>query len=506
MSETPPLPPIRIVSPSTGKLLAEVPDQGAEGAREAAARARKAAPGWAALPFSGRAAALRRWRTAVLDSPHVLPTLVGESGKPRHEAEGIELLYFCELIRFGISAGRKALRTESRHPFLFMTKRTDLTRKPLGIVGVIGPWNFPLLNNAADAVFPLLAGNTVVLKPSEVTPLTSLLFGKLWQEAGNPPDVFQVVTGLGAAGAALLEEVDGVMFTGSVQTGRKVAAKAGERLIPCVTELGGKSPFIVLAGADLEAAARAAAWSGFAHSGQVCIGTERVYVEEAVADEFERKLADRVRALRQEVPGHGESGEHDLGAVTFPRQIEVVERQIADALRKGATAVVGGKRRTDLPGNFFEPTLLVGATQEMEVMREETFGPLLPVMRVKDAAEAVRLANDSHLGLNASVFGPEAKATAVAHQIQSGNAIVNDVLVHYLVVEAPLGGTKASGLGVRHGVEGFRQWTRLETVTVNKPFLGPVGRFISRRLAFPYDRRVLGLIRKAMRLLYRTGP
>lgn len=503
MSETAPLPPIRIVSPANGQLLAEVPDQGAEGARRTVERARKAAPAWAALPFGERAAALKRWRRAALDSPDLLRTLVGESGKPWHEAEGIELLYFCELVRFGASAGRKALRTESRHPFLFMTKRTDLTRKPLGVVGVIGPWNFPLLNNAADAVFPLLAGNTVVLKPSEVTPLTSVLLGKLWVEAGNPPDAFQVVTGLGPTGAALLDLVDGVMFTGSVQTGRRVAAKAGERLIPCVTELGGKSPFVVLAGADLDAAAQAAAWSGFAHSGQVCIGTERVYVEEAVADEFERKLTERVKALRQEAPGPDGGGEHDLGAVTFPRQLEVVERQIADALAKGARAATGGKRRSDLPGNYFEPTLLLGATQEMEVMREETFGPLLPVMRVRDAGEAVRLANDSHLGLNASVFGPEGKAVEVAHRIESGNAAVNDVLVHYLVVEAPLGGTKASGLGVRHGIEGFRQWTRLETVTVNKPFLGAVGRFLSKRLAFPYDRRVLSLLRKATRLLYR---
>jgi acyl-CoA reductase-like NAD-dependent aldehyde dehydrogenase len=503
MSETASLPPLRIVSPASGEFLAEVPDEGAEGALLAVARARAAAPAWAGLPFGERAGALKRWRTAALDSPDLITTLVGESGKPRHEAEAFELLYFCELIRYGISVGRRALATESRHPFLFMTKRTDLTRKPLGVVGVIGPWNFPLLNNAADAVFPLLAGNAVVLKPSEVTPLTSVLLGKLWAEAGNPPGVFQAVTGLGATGAALLEEVDGVMFTGSVQTGRKVAAKAGERLIPCVTELGGKSPFIVLEGADLDAAAGAAVWSGFAHSGQICIRTERVYVEEAVADEFEKKLADRVRALRQEVPGRGESGEHDLGSVTSPLQIEVVERHVADALGKGARAVTGGKRRTGLPGNFFEPTLLLGATQEMDVMREETFGPLLPVMRVKDAAEAVRLANDSPLGLNASVFGPEEKAVAVAHEMQSGNTIVNDVLVHYLIVEAPLGGIKASGLGVRHGIEGFRQWTRLETVTVNKPLLGPISRYLSRKLGFPYDRRVLGLIRKVTRLLYR---
>ncbi|HTS03931.1 MAG TPA: aldehyde dehydrogenase family protein, partial [Thermoanaerobaculia bacterium] len=239
--------PIRVVSPATGVALREVPDEGEAGAERAVARARAAQPAWGALDLEERAEALRRWRDAVLDEPAVPATLVEESGKPRQEAEGIEVLYLCELIRAMTRLAPKAFREETRHPLLFLTKKTRLARRPLGVVGVIGPWNFPILNNAADAVAPLLAGNTVVLKPSEVTPLTSLLLADLWARAGNPPDVFRIVTGRGGTGAALVERVDAVMFTGSVATGRRVAARCGERLVPCVLELGGKSPFVVLA-------------------------------------------------------------------------------------------------------------------------------------------------------------------------------------------------------------------------------------------------------------------
>ncbi len=497
--------PIRVISPGTGQFLAEVPDEGGAGAALAVEVARRAAPAWAALGLSGRAEALKRWRDEILDDPDLVATLVGESGKPRQEAEGIEILYLCELIRFSIRAARKALAEETRHPLLFVTKKTRLVRRPLGVVGVIGPWNFPILNNAADAVSPLLAGNAVVLKPSEVTPLTSLRLAELWRRAGNPADVFRVVTGRGDTGAALVERVDGVMFTGSVATGRKVAARAGERLIPCVTELGGKSPFVVLASADLPRAAEAATWSSFVHSGQACIRTERIYVVESVAERFETLLTERVRALRQGPPDPLSGQGHDLGAVTLPSQLEIVERQLADAVAKGASLVSGGKRRSDLSGYFFEPTLLLGATQEMSVMREETFGPLVAVMRVADAEEALRLANDTHLGLNATVFGAPGEAMAFARRLESGQVIANDVLVNYIVVEAPLGGWKESGIGVRHGVEGVRQWTRTQAITVRRPFLAPVERLIARFLAFPYDPRVLAVLRRAMRLLYRRG-
>ena len=496
-------PPLRVVSPATGELLAEIPAAGRAEVESAVAAARAAQPAWGALPLAERTAALRRWRRAVVDDPEVVKVLVRESGKPRQEAEGMELLYFCELCRFVCSAARRPPRSASRGSPLLAARRTVVHRVPVGVVGVVGPWNFPILNNAADALAPLVAGNAVVLKPSEVTPLTSLRMEELWRRAGNPPDVFRVVAGRGDAGAALVDLADGVMFTGAVATGRKVAARCGERLVPCVTELGGKSPFLVLAGADLPRAARSAAWSSFFHSGQACIRTERILVEERVADEFERLFLAEVKALRQEPPDPEGRSDHDLGAVTFPRQLEVVARQIEDAVGKGARVVTGGKRRPDLAGNFFEPTVLVGATPEMEVVREETFGPLVPIVRVKDAGEALLLANDSHLGLNATVWGPEAKAREVARQVESGNVVVNGALLHYTMVAAPLGGVKASGVGVRHGIEGIREWTRVRAVNVGRPLLGPVDRLVQAKFAFPYDRRVLGLLRKALRLLFR---
>ena len=463
--------PIRVFSPATGVLLGEVPDARAAGAEDAVARARAAQPPWA---LEQRIEALKRWRDAILDEAAVPETLVAESGKPRREAEGIEVLYLCELIRAMTRLAPKAFREETRSPLLFLTKKTRLVRRPLGVVGVVGPWNFPILNNAADAVAPLLAGNTVVLKPSEVTPLTSVLLERLWARAGNPPGVFGVVTGRGETGAALVDLADGILFTGSVATGRRVGARCGERLVPCVLELGGKSPFVVLAGADLERAAEAATWSSFIHSGQVCVRTERILVDVSVADRFESLLAARVAGLRQGPPDPSGAAPQDLGSVTFARQIEVVERQIADAVSKGARVLTGGARRTDLPGLFFQPTVLADARADMDVMREETFGPLVPVMRVSGEEEALRVANDSHLGLNATVFGPREAAVAFARKLQSGQAIVNDVLVNYFVVESPLGGWKASGLGVRHGVEGLRQWTRIEAITVSRPLLAPV--------------------------------
>lgn len=497
---------IRVLSPATGAVLADVPDEGPAGVAAAVEAARAAAASWAALPVSARTEALKRWRDRILDEVSlVAETLASESGKPRHEAEVFEVVYLCELIRFACRTARRALSEETRNPLLFLTKKTRLLRKPLGVVGVIGPWNFPILNNAADCVAPLVMGNAVVLKPSEVTPLTSLLLRDLWVKAGNPRDVFRVVTGRGETGGTLVEHADGIMFTGSVATGRRVASRAGDRLIPCVVELGGKSPFVVLAGADLERAASAAAWSSFIHSGQVCIRTERIYVEEPVAEKFEALLVERVRALRPRGEGAQPCGPHDLGAVTTARQIEVVERQIADATSKGARVAVGGQRNPVLTGQFFPPTVLLGATQEMEVMREETFGPLVGVARVRDAEEALRLANDSHLGLNASVFGPPRQAAAFARRLQSGQAMVNDVLVNYFVVESPLGGWKSSGLGVRHGVESLRQWTRIEAMTETRPLLAPVEELIARRLAFPYGRGFLELVRRVTRVLYRRG-
>jgi acyl-CoA reductase-like NAD-dependent aldehyde dehydrogenase len=498
--------PLRVTNPATGTLVAEVPAGDADAVAAAVGRARTAQRAWGALPFAERASALRRLARALRDDPTFLDTLIAESGKPRYEAEAMELFYTLELTRFYTGrAGRRALADELRHPFLFATKRARIVRHPRGVVGVIGPWNWPLLNNYADCVAPLAAGNAVVLKPSEHTPLTSLRVAEHWRGLGLPADVFQVVTGRGDAGAALAATTDMVFFTGSAGVGKQVARAAADRLVPAVLELGGKSPMIVLADADLPRAAHAAVWSGFAHSGQVCIRTERVLVEAPVADRFVALCAEEIGRLRQAPPptGSPDDASVDVGAITFAPQIARAEQQIADAVARGGQVVAGGARRSDLGGQFFAPTLISDATTEMAVMREETFGPVLPVMRVADAEEALRIANASPMGLSGSVWsGDPERGLAIARRLESGSVCVNDVLVNYFCVESPLGGVKQSGAGVRHGPEGLRQFCRTETIIEDHPVLGWLSPYVDRELAFPYKARTQRLLRRFMRWFY----
>jgi acyl-CoA reductase-like NAD-dependent aldehyde dehydrogenase len=497
---------LRVTNPATGELIQEIPAADAAAADAALARAREAQPAWGALPFPERARILRRVARALRDDATFLDTLCAESGKPRYEAENIELFYVLELTRYYTGrAGRRALADDLRHPFVFRNKRARVVHHPRGVVAVIGPWNWPLLNNYADCIAPLAAGNAVVLKPSEHTPMTSLRVAALAREAGLPEGVFQVVAGRGDAGAALTAAADMIFFTGSAATGQRVAQAAAARLIPVVLELGGKSPMIVLADADLPRAAHAAVWSGFAHSGQVCVRTERVIVEAPVADRFVELAAAEIARLRQAPSplGRPDLSDVDVGAITFAPQIERAEQQIADAVARGGRVVTGGARRKDLPGQFFAPTLIADATPDMAVMREETFGPVLPVMRVADAEAALRAANDTPMGLSGSVWSRDAgRAAALARRLQAGSVCVNDALMNYFCVEAPLGGVKASGTGFRHGPEGLRQFCRIETIVEDHPLLGWLSPLLGRELTFPYNRRAQRLLRWFMRAFY----
>jgi acyl-CoA reductase-like NAD-dependent aldehyde dehydrogenase len=436
------------------------------------------------------------------DDSKLIGILTSESGKPVYEAEVFELFYTLDLTRFYTGrAGRKSLADDMRSPFMFPNKRARVIYHPRGVVSVIGPWNWPLLNNFADAIAPLLAGNAVVLKPSERTPLTSLRIAELWNDAGLPKDVFQVVTGAADAGRHLVDHTDMVFFTGSERAGRQIAQAAAARLIPSILELGGKSAMIVLKDADVERAASAAVWSGFAHSGQVCIRTERVYVEEPIAERFIALCKEKTLALR-----HGQKGSDeifDVGAMTFAPQMKRADEQVADALAQGAQVLTGGKRDESRPGQFYPPTLIANATESMKVMHEETFGPVLPIMRVRDAEHALQLTNASALGLSGSIWSRDtSRANALARRIESGSVCVNDVLFNYLCVEAPIGGVKASGLGLRHGAEALRQFCRIETVVEDRPILGLLSPLIARLFGFPYQQRVLNIVRRAMRLVY----
>jgi succinate-semialdehyde dehydrogenase/glutarate-semialdehyde dehydrogenase len=461
--------------------------------------------GWARLAFRTRAALLRRLAGRILRDPALTDTLIAENGKPRYEAEAIEIFYTCELTRFLTGrAGRRALRDDLRHPFVFANKRARVVYHPHGVVGVIGPWNWPLLNNYADCVAPLAAGNAVILKPSPITPLTSLRVAELWRDEGLPEDVLQVLPGGADIGAALVDAADMIFFTGSQAAGRQVAVRCAERLIPCAVELGGKSPFIVLRDADLPSAARAAVWGAFANSGQVCIRPERVLVEEPAAAAFVEHCQAELARLRQG-PDQSSPDEAtiDVGAVTLPAQLEHVEAQLAAAVAQGARVLAGGQRPSIGQGRFFAPTLVVDVTPAMALAREETFGPVLPILRVRDEEEAIALANSTGLGLSGSVWSRDvARARAVARRLEAGSVCVNDVLVNYFCVEAPLGGVKGSGLGVRHGPESLRQACRVETVIEDHPFLGILTPAINRQLIFPYKTSVLRLLRWLMRRLY----
>ena len=344
-------------------------------------------------------------------------------------------------------------------------KKLILRYRPLGLIGVIGPWNYPLTNSFGDCIPALMAGNSVILKPSEVTPLTSLLMAEGLRECGLPEDVLQIATGRGATGAALVEHVDMIMFTGSTKTGRKVAEAAARRLIPASLELGGKDPMIVLSDADLERAANFAAYYSMQNAGQTCISIERVYVEEPVYDEFVAKVTEKVRALRVGKPNGG-FGTVEVGAITFPPQLDTIKDHVADAVQKGARVLTGGQQVPGA-GRFYEPTVLVDVDHTMKCMTEETFGPTLPIMKVADADEAVRLANDSPYGLGASVFSRDAaRGEAVARRIEAGAANVNDAMINYTVLELPMGGAKASGLGSRHGAGGIRKYCSQQAIVV----------------------------------------
>jgi acyl-CoA reductase-like NAD-dependent aldehyde dehydrogenase len=492
---------IAVENPATGQVVATVPDLGPDAVKAMVAKARSAQPAWEALGFEGRARVMRRAQKWLLDNAdRVMETIVSETGKTYEDAQLAEVSHGAAAFGFWAKNAPKYLadeRVKSSSPLLLGRKMISRYR-PLGVIGVIGPWNYPLTNSFGDAIPALMAGNAVVLKPSEITPLTSLLMAEAMRECGLPEHVFQVATGRGETGSALVDEVDMVMFTGSTRTGKKVMERAAQTLTPVSLELGGKDPMIVLGDADIERAANSAAYYSMQNGGQTCISVERVYVEEAVYDEFVAKVTEKVRALRQGDPAGG-PGTVEVGAVTFPPQFDIVDRHVKDAIEKGAKAVTGGHGRRE-NGMFYEPTVLVDVDHTMSAMTEETFGPTLPIMKVRDAEEAIQLANDSPYGLGASVFSKDlARAEAVARRVESGAVVINDAMLNYSALELPMGGWKASGLGSRHGAGGIRKYCRQQSILVTK--LAPK-RDVH---MFPYKSRTTRLLLRLFKVLYGRG-
>jgi acyl-CoA reductase-like NAD-dependent aldehyde dehydrogenase len=483
---------IDVLNPATGALIDSIATDAPESIAATVARVRANQAEWEAIGIEGRYHWLGKLRDWILDNTErISDTMQAETGKVRADVS-LDLGYVADLINFYGSKAAGYIGDETVRPNspLLAAKKLTIQYRPFPVVGVISPWNFPLAMALGDSIPALQAGAAVVVKPSEFTPLSLREVIDAWKHEIGAPDVFDCVHGTGEAGGALIDNVDYIQFTGSDRTGRKVMARAAETLTPVSLELGGKDPMIVLADADVDRAANAAAWGGMVNSGQLCISVERIYVEEPVYDEFVAKLTEQVRGLRQGADGR--KPEKDVGAMTSPNQTAVVADQVDDALANGARALTGGKK-VDGPGDYYEPTVLVDVDHSMKVMRDETFGPVVGVMKVRDSEEALRLANDTRYGLAASVFGEKERAERIARRVEAGSVNVNDVITNMAAMGVPMGGWKQSGIGFRHGEYGIKKYCRAESIVVT--------RFGGKREPnwYPYTRGRRGLVDRISR-------
>jgi succinate-semialdehyde dehydrogenase/glutarate-semialdehyde dehydrogenase len=486
----------RLRNPATLEPAGEFEAATAEDVQNALESARKAQPGWAELGFDERARYMYRAIHALVErQDDFIEVILRETGKARSEAIAMEILAACDALGFYAKRSGEILRTRKRriHGLQGLTRQLRIIYRPLGVVGIITPWNDPFILSLNPTVQALMAGNAVLLKPSEVTPYSGKLVGDLFEAAGLPKGVLNVLLGDAETGAALTGAgVDRISFTGSVATGRKVAEACARRLIPCTLELGGKDPMIVCADANLDRAVNGAVAGAFANAGQVCWGTQRVYVVDEVYDEFTRKVVGRVAELRQ-----GAEGEFDVGAISGQEQLEAIKRQVEDARHKGARVLAGGRRNPDLPGLFYEPTVMVDVNHDMELMREETFGPVLPIMRVRDEEEAIRLANDTRYGLHGNVWTRDKrKGCEIATRLETGGVSVNEVAMTYGAQDAPFGGRKESGLGQVNGEMGLKSNCHALPIIVS--------RFGGKRVrrGYPYRRKSEDSLQRFIRIVW----
>jgi acyl-CoA reductase-like NAD-dependent aldehyde dehydrogenase len=477
--------------PATGEEIGRVSLMDATDVATAVNKARAAQPAWASLSYRERARYILRARELVLAQLEEIATLISrETGKPGTEAISMEIVPTLDLMHYFARHTEQLLerRRLDLGQYNFMARKSYIVYKPLGVVGIISPWNFPWATPLDEVVMALLAGNAVVVKPSELTPLTALKIGDIFKQAQLPAGLLAIVTGDGSTGAALVDAgVNKVMFTGSVKTGKRVAEAAAKHLTPVVLELGGKDPMIVLEDANLENAARAAIWGAFCNSGQACASIERCYVHESIATQFVDLVVKETQLLKQDKPV---TDAVDIGAMTNEQQLEIVEDHVSDAIKRGAEVRTGGHRLNHSPGWFHQPTVMTGVDHSMKVMRDETFGPVLPIMTFKTDDEAVRLANDSIYGLTASVFTRDlARGRRLAEQIDAGTVMVNEVVYTHAVAQTPWGGVKQSGYGRTHGRLGLLELVSPQHIHVNGMPGFPDVRW------FPYSKQAAELFR-----------
>ena len=450
---------IAVHNPATDEVIGEIACMTPAEVAAAVERARAAQTRWAATPVAQRLRVLRKFQQLLAEQKDAVASVITrEAGKPKVEALSTEILVVLDTAQFLIENAPAFLKAEAvphDNPIMKL-KRGWLLREPYGIIGIISPWNYPFSIPSVQSLAALVTGNAVVLKPSEFTPFSSLELQRLLYEAGLEKDLLQVIIGDGSAGAALLNaNIQKVVFTGSVATGQRVAQAAAARLLPTVLELGGKDPMIVLDDVSIEVASSAAIWGAFMNAGQTCLSVERCYVHESIYEKFLKACVEKTAKLRA---GNGTEATTDIGPMIHQRQVKIVQAHVDDAVAQGARLLAGGKTMPELGPNFFAPTILADVNHSMRIMREETFGPVLPVCSFKTEDEVVALANDSEFGLAASIWSRNRKrGEKVAARINAGTVMVNDVISCFGISEAPHGGVKASGIGRTHGRFGLEE-------------------------------------------------
>jgi acyl-CoA reductase-like NAD-dependent aldehyde dehydrogenase len=476
---------LTIVGPATGETVGTVPVLSPAEVDAAVARARTASASWASLSCADRAPERGRFRRGLADAADDLADLIHrENGKPRLDAL-VEVYMAISHLDHAAKRAEKAMAPKKVSAGLMANYRATVSYHPLGVVGVIGPWNYPIFTPMGSIAYALAAGNAVVFKPSELTPLIGVKLAEIAGQTIGIPSVLQVVTGAGATGAALAKAaVDKIAFTGSAATGKRVMAAAAERLTPVLMELGGKDAMVVAEDADLDKAVDAAVFGALHNTGQACVSIERIYAAAPIYDRFVDKVVTEVRALKV----GGDDGH--LGAITSPAQVKIIKDHLDDAVAKGARVLTGGPDA--ISGNFVQPTVLVDVTDDMKIMKEETFGPVVPIAKVASAEEGVRRANESRYGLGSAIWGKRA-VRELADKIRAGMTSINSVMAFASIPNLPFGGIGESGFGRIHGDEGLREFTRVKS-TAEEVFSLPVA-FTSFKLPKNAYDQMRGLIR-----------
>jgi acyl-CoA reductase-like NAD-dependent aldehyde dehydrogenase len=453
-------------NPATGEQIGKAKIFTPEEVAEVVSRSRRAFQKWRKTSFDERKRLIMRVREIILAEIDEIAELISkESGKPFAEAISMEIVPVLDLMQYFARKTKKLLKPRKITIGLFslLGRSSKIIYEPYGVVAIIPAWNYPFSIPLGEATMALMAGNTVVIKPSELTPLTGLKIGEIFQKAGADKNLVQIITGDGTTGAALVgAPPDKIMFTGSVATGKKIAETAAKNLTPFVLELGGKDPMIVFKDANLEMAASAAVWGAFCNTGQNCSSVERLYVQEDVAEQFINLVVEKTKKLKQ---GNGLERDVSVTVLSSERQLSIVKSHVETFKKEGARILIGGGHR-DL---FFEPTVIVGVKNSMLPMQEETFGPTLPIATFKTEEEAIELANDSKFGLTASVWTNDLeKGKRVAEKIQAGTVCINEVLYTHGIAQTPWGGMKFSGQGRTHGLEGLMELVQPKHIHLNR--------------------------------------